>query len=225
MEPPPRGTRRHMLCAPIITGSPHGGGAWRRPAGWGHAPAGGSTPQGVRPAADHRVRAGELGVVEADPPARLRSQSNSWRVRTGRLDVPLQEGRVSGRAAVLPGPLPAGALRLADLGYWSLEAFAVRAPHQVFWLSRLQMQTAVYDATGDRRELLELLEIQAMDPVELAVTLGERQRLAARLFAVRVPQDVAETRRRRLRKAARDKGRQTPQANALVTMKSHRATV
>ena len=42
----------------------------------------------------------------------------------------------------------------------------------------------------------------------LAVALGERQRLAARLLAVRVPQDVAETRRRRLRAAARDKGRQ-----------------
>jgi hypothetical protein len=47
-----------------------------------------------------------------------------------------------------------------------------------------------------------------MDTVELAVALGERQRLAARLLAVRVPPDVAETRRRRLRAAARDKGRQ-----------------
>jgi hypothetical protein len=99
-------------------------------------------------------------------------------------------------------------LRLADLGYWSLGAFAALAQSQVFWLSRLQMQTAVYDATGVRQALLTLLESQPTDTVELAVTLGERQRLAARLLAVRVPQDVAETRRRRLRKAARDKGRQ-----------------
>jgi Transposase DDE domain len=126
---------------------------------------------------------------------------------TGRLDVQLQEGRASDRAAVLPGPLPAGALRLADLGYWSLGAFAALTQHEVFWVSRLQMQTAVY-AAGDRRELLELLETQPTDTIELAVTLGERQRLAARLLAVRVPQDVADTRRRRLRKAARDKGRQ-----------------
>ena len=40
---------------------------------------------------------------------------------------------------LVPGPLPAGALRLADLGYWSLEAFAALAQHKVFWLSRLQM--------------------------------------------------------------------------------------
>src|SRR5262249_57925365 len=37
---------------------------------------------------------------------------------------------------------------------------------------------------------------------------GETQHVGARLVAVRAPQDVAETRRRRLRKAARDKGRQ-----------------
>jgi len=129
-------------------------------------------------------------------------------MRTGRLDVQLQEGRASDRAASLPGPLPAGALRLADLGYWSLEAFAALAQQKVCWLSRLQIQTAVYDATGARQDLLPLLETQPTDTVELAVALGERQRLAARLVAVRVPQDVADTRRRRLRQAARDKGRQ-----------------
>ena len=127
---------------------------------------------------------------------------------TGRLDVQLQEGRASDRAASLPGPLPAGALRLADLGYWSLEALAALEQHAVFWLSRLQMQTAVYDATGARQDLLTLLESQPTDTVELAVALGECQRLAARLLAVRVPQDVADSRRRRLRQAARDKGRQ-----------------
>jgi hypothetical protein len=126
----------------------------------------------------------------------------------GRLDVQRQEGRASERAAVLPGPLPAGALRLADLSYWSLEAFAALAQPQVGWRSRLQMQTAVYDATGTRQDLLTLLEPQPTDTVDLAVARGERQRLAARLLAVRVPQDVADPRRRRLRKAARDKGRQ-----------------
>ena len=136
---------------------------------------------------------------------------------TGRLDVQLQEGRASDRTAVLPGLLPAGALRLADLGYWSLDAFAALAPHEVFWLSRLQMQTAVYDATGDRRELLEFLEAQPTDTIELAVMLGERQRLAARLLAVRVPQDVADTRRRRLRQAARDKGRQVSATRLALT--------
>jgi Transposase DDE domain len=147
------------------------------------------------------------GSTSSSASAALKLQAR-LEMRTGRLDVQLQEGRASDRAAVLPGPLPAGALRLADLGYWSLEAFAALAQHKVFWLSRLQIQTAVYDATGARQDLLTLLESQPTDMVECAVTLGERQHLAARLVAVRVPQDVAETRRRRLRQAARDKGRQ-----------------
>jgi hypothetical protein len=136
---------------------------------------------------------------------KLQARVEMW---TGRLDVQRQEGRASDRAALLPGPLPAGALRLADWGYWSLAACAALAQHKVCWRSRLQMQTAVYDATGARQDLLTLWESQPTDMVELAVALGERQRLAARLVAVRVPQDVAETRRRRLRKAARDQGRQ-----------------
>ena len=128
-------------------------------------------------------------------------------MRRGRLDVQLQHGRASDRSAVLPHSLP-GSLRLADLGYWSLTAFEALTHQEVWWLSRLQRQTAVYDTTGNRRDLLELLEDQGTDTVELAVTLGEHQRLPARLFAIRVPQDVAATRCRRLRQDARKKGRQ-----------------
>lgn len=129
-------------------------------------------------------------------------------MRTGRLAIQLQDGRASDRTAELPGPLPAGALRLADLGYWRLEALQALAQQGVFWLSRLQLQTAVYDAAGDRREILAFLEASRTDSVEQEVTLGLDQRVPARLLAVRVPQDVAAVRRRRLREAARKKGRQ-----------------
>jgi Transposase DDE domain len=129
-------------------------------------------------------------------------------MRTGQLAVQLQDGRASDRAAALPGSLPAGALRLADLGYWSLEALQALRQQGVFWLSRLQIQTAVYDTAGCRRELLELLDASAPDTVEHEVTLGVDQQMPARLLAVRVPQDVTDARRRRLREAARKKGRQ-----------------
>jgi hypothetical protein len=66
----------------------------------------------------------------------------------------------------------------------------------------------VYAAPGARQERLTLLESQPTATVALAVTVGERQRLASRLLAARVPQDVAATRRRRLRAPARDTGRQ-----------------
>ena len=129
-------------------------------------------------------------------------------MRTGCLAVPFQDGRASDRTAELPGPLPGGALRLADLGDWSLEALQARAQQGVFWLSRLQLQTAVYDAAGDRQELLAFLEASPTDTVEHQVTLGIDPRVPARLLATRVPQDVAAVRRRRLRVAAQTKGRQ-----------------
>ena len=174
-----------------------------------------SCPRSSQPSGTAVVGARHLGTSAA-----LKLQTR-LAMCTGRLDVQLQEGRASDRAAVLPGPLPAGALRLADLGSWSLGAFAALAQHAVFWLSRLQMQTAVYDATGDRWELLERLEAQPPDTIELAVTLGERQRLASRLLAVRVPQDVADARRRRLRKAARDKGRQVSASRLALAAWTH----
>jgi hypothetical protein len=71
------------------------------------------------------------GSTSASASAALKLQARV-EMRTGRLDVQLQEGRASDRAALLPGPLPAGALRLADLGSWSLEAFAALEQHKVF---------------------------------------------------------------------------------------------
>jgi len=127
---------------------------------------------------------------------------------TGKLEGPeLQDGRASDRAALLPTTLPAGALWLADLGYWSLDTLQTLDQQGVCWLSRLQVQTAVYDTTGQQRDLLALLEAQPTETMDLAVELGEAYRLPARLLAVRVPPAVADERRRRLRAAARKKGR------------------
>lgn len=119
----------------------------------------------------------------------------------------LQHGRAQDRNAPTQTlPLPEGALRLADLGYFSLTVLADLAAQHVFWLSRLQAGTLVFDAAGRRWDLLALLWAQAADCVDLPVTLGMRHRLAARLLAVRVPQEVADQRRRRLRDDARHKG-------------------
>ena len=51
--------------------------------------------------------------------------------------------------------------------------------------------------------------------VDLSIALGVQQRLPARLLAVRVSQEVADQRRRRLRATARDRGR-TPSAARLA---------
>jgi hypothetical protein len=150
--------------------------------GWG-----GSTPSHTRAALKLRVR---------------------LELRRGCLaDLQLQDGRASDRSAAAPD-LPAGALRIADLGYWSVEALQALHQQGSFWLSRLQTQTAIYDPVGHRQDLLELLAAQPTETVELPILRGEGHRLPARLFAVPVPAAVAAPRRQRRRAAARKKGRQ-----------------
>ncbi len=129
-------------------------------------------------------------------------------LRTGRLEGPqLQDGRASEHAPALPTSLVPGSLRLADLGYWSLEDLQTLDHQGVFWLSRLQAATAVYDAQGQRRDVVTWLEAHGGDSVEVPIRLGATHQLPARLLAVRVPQEVADQRRRRLRAEARRKGK------------------
>jgi len=149
---------------------------------------------------------------------------------TGRLEGPLLEaGRAADHSAALQSqqqaPLPPKALRLADLGYFSLAVFAELAAEDVYFLSRLQVQTVVFAATptptptptppiavGARLDLVRWLRGQDLGPVDLPVQLGVEQRLPARLLAVRVPLAVAAERRRRLHAEARKKGQTVSQA-------------
>jgi hypothetical protein len=129
-------------------------------------------------------------------------------LRTGQLTGPLlQAGRTSDHTPALPADLPAGSLRLADLGYWSLEELQALDRQQVYWLSRWQAATAVYTTAGGRCDMLTLLEEQGTAQVDLPIQLGAAQRLPARLLAMRVPQEVADQRRRRLREDAQRKGK------------------
>jgi hypothetical protein len=131
-------------------------------------------------------------------------------LRSGRLTGPFPEhGRASDQRSTLQdaADVPAGSLRIADLGYFDLGTFARLGERQAYWLSRLQWGTAVFDADGQRRDLLAWLKKQTAAVVELPVTLGVEQRLAARLVAIRVPAGVARNRRQRLLKQARKKGK------------------
>lgn len=135
----------------------------------------------------------------------------------GQLSGPLvREGRLSDRRTTLQtAPLPPGALRLSDLGFFTLGVFAALTAQGVYWLSRLAPGTAVYTPDGRRWEVLDLLAAQGTPRVDLDVTLGVAQRLPARLLAVRVPEEVANQRRRRLRAEATRRGR-TPSAHQVA---------
>ena len=124
-------------------------------------------------------------------------------------------GRTQDRSSALQhAPLSAGALRLADLGFWSLEVFRQIAADGAYWLSRLNLQVVVFAADGARLDLPEWLPRQG-DRVDVPVTLGVAARLPGRLLGVRVPQAVAAERRRVVRAAAKREG-QTPPAARLA---------
>jgi Transposase DDE domain len=121
---------------------------------------------------------------------------------TGRLRGPeLQAGRQPDTQAPLAAAaLPPGSLRLADLGYFDLKRMAELARQGASWLSRLKSGTKVRTEDGKRWDsVVALLEAQGRDRVELSIRLGLAQRLPCRLLAERVPPEVAEVRRRRLR--------------------------
>lgn len=127
-------------------------------------------------------------------------------LRTGDLDVQLQQGYAADQAAIFTHEVPRGALRLADLGYWRLAELQRLDQGGVFWLSRMHPHTAVVVA-GKRYALATLLAAHAQSSLDLTIQLGTDAVLPCRLLAVRVPQAVADQRRRRLRAEARRKGR------------------
>lgn len=114
-------------------------------------------------------------------------------------------------------PLPEGALRIADLGYYNLEEFRALGDSGCYWLSRWQRPTVVFTAGEgqlQRRNLHCWLCGQPSDvlAVDQEVVLGETHLLPGRLVAWRVPEAEAEQRRRRLRGEANKEGKQPTQA-------------
>lgn len=128
----------------------------------------------------------------------------------------LDHGITSDRSTSIQNqPIPAGALRLADLGYFDTEVLRTIGFEGGYWLSRFQSTTALYDEQGKRLDLVAALAEVGTPTVDMPVRLGAGQRLRCRLLAQRVPQEVADQRRRRLRVEAKRRGR-TPSALMLA---------
>lgn len=129
---------------------------------------------------------------------------------TGRVYGPvLQNGRTQDQESPYQhDQLPAGALHLADLGYFNLERLAEDQANNVYWITRLKIAVKLYDPDGQEMDLLAWLQTCAATGVaETAVQVGTRQRIPCRLVAQRVSDDVAAERCRRLNEWARKKQR------------------
>lgn len=118
-----------------------------------------------------------------------------------------------GRSSDMSSPvqqqlLPAGSLRLADLGYFCLSALAEQSRRGVWFISRIQPRTAVFSEVGKPLDnLCRWLKKQRQPVVDVSIQLGAQERLPCRLVAVRAPTAVVRKRRARLRKEAQRRGR------------------
>jgi hypothetical protein len=129
----------------------------------------------------------------------------------------LADGRASDhRLGVQHARLPKGSLRLADLGFYDLNVLASLSEAEVYWLSKLEPTALISDATHSDCPLLAFVTaLGEKAQSEGEVWVGKGRRLRGRLLVMRVPQEVADQRRRRIRKTARDKGH-SPSAAALA---------
>ena len=112
--------------------------------------------------------------------------------------------------------LPAGSLRITDLGYFNLAVFASMVLAKVHYLSRLQYKTGVMRLDGTALDLLPWLSKQAGSIVDQMVLLGNVHRLPSRLIAWRLPQEQANRRRQKLRQETWSKRKQEPSAERLA---------
>jgi hypothetical protein len=112
------------------------------------------------------------------------------------------------------------ALFLFDLGYFKLTAFAKLAAAPAYFLSRLYHRTTVHEVVGGRQQRLDLARCLTQEThavLEKAVVLGDRERVAARLIAVRMPEAIVNERRRQARAVAKKRG-YTPSQSHLTLL-------
>jgi hypothetical protein len=114
-------------------------------------------------------------------------------------------------AEVAGKPLPAGALLLEDLGFFSGERLQDYIDQGVYVLTRIQACTAVFDTDGRRLDLVAELRKVKGDYLDRPVRILHGTKAHVRLLAVRLPAEEVAKRQARVRQEARQRGRPVSQ--------------
>jgi hypothetical protein len=152
---------------------------------------------------------GKAGTSEATVKLFVR-----WDVLSGHLEGPrLTDGRHSdSKSPFNEDEVPTGGVYLADLGFFSQDRLCrlakPRGGGKRFFVMRLQWGTRLSTRRGHQIDLRGILPRREGEAVELGVLMGKQARLPVRLILVRVSEEVAEQRRKRLRETAHDHGRE-----------------
>jgi len=122
-------------------------------------------------------------------------------------DLSFSPGRqpdvVAGQQAA---PLPKGALRLKDLGFFDTTLLAQDTAAGVCWINRLPSRVNLSVGGAKLQALATWLSQQTADQYDLDVTVGEAA-LSCRLLLARCPEEVRQRRLRKLAERASKKGR------------------
>jgi hypothetical protein len=127
--------------------------------------------------------------------------------KSGKLSGPtLANGREHDRKSPwFCTPLEKGELRLTDLGFFDLDQMKKDANSGGFWVVRYK-HGVILRQNDQEMALLAFLKKQASSRIDIPVQLGQHHHIPCRLIAVKVDDQVAEKRRRKLHEYARRKG-------------------
>ena len=137
--------------------------------------------------------------------------------KTGALDGPIlgPARHHDRRSPHESDPTTPGALRLADLGYFTLKGLKKLGDSGGYWLTRVPANTLAAEESNPK-EFRPLPQwVTGEETGDRPILLGKSHPLRCRLLWQRVPSEVSQQRRRLIRKEAKRRGR-TPSRNQLA---------
>lgn len=127
-----------------------------------------------------------------------------WELKRGQIWGPhLTDGRTCDRSSPFnEEDVPEGSFYVADLGSFNLDRMVKRRAANSDTLTRPQSHTAFFTTGGKRLQLQSVLPQRVGQTKEMPVFVGIKQPYPMRLLMLKVPEEVAEQRRQRLRAEA-----------------------
>jgi hypothetical protein len=94
-------------------------------------------------------------------------------------------------------------LRIEDLGYFKVEKFRIIQKAEAFYLSRLKFGVSIYTLEKEKYKQLDLLKVigkmKAGEIKNMQIYLGEKEKYPTRLVLEKVPEQLANEKRRKLK--------------------------
>jgi hypothetical protein len=135
----------------------------------------------------------------------------SWDYLRGQLNaLCVTDGKTPDQRCPLPVQFATpGSLTLTDLGYFDQERFHQMTQQRAFFISRLHPQVGLYHQVADdlALDLSHVLADQSRLEGEFEAYVGSKRRVAVRVLYRRLPEAVAQERRRKAQANAKRRGK------------------